>query len=427
MDAGDDFLLTAGNVESSGGLSSVSTNKRTVGIDYAVCTGTKVIPSTGTPLTKGQPYFVRVFALNRIGFSEAGVASTSEKPMVVPGLPTGVILQVTSVSELRVLFSPPDDSGGDVIDKYKIEWSISAAFDTFDSSTMSYLNGGAPFFKMIRGLTKGTSYYVRVKAKNSQGYGIGQSSSPLSLNPHTVPSAPTNVNLGVTAKSMLTVQWDIPSDNGGDVITSYVVEWDTVNSFNSMELAPHKNSVTIDDTAQTSYTLTGLTPSQVYYARVKAVNSKGAGAHQVTVPPSAITINMRPGKPHTLSVVPTTTSGELVVSWQAPRIPFHGYPCSGNMLQPRDCPNANGFDAALGGSNLIKYEIQWSENSDFSGSTSESTTSTSFTLGLTANTKYYVRVVAKNAQGYSAYCATKNDEQGYLCPGTGTQVSGTTK
>jgi hypothetical protein len=89
-----------------------------------------------------------------------------------------------------------------------------------------YLAGGSPFFKNIEGLITGTRYYVRVMAKNSQGYGISQMSTPASLNPHQRPSPPTNVKLGITSDTMLTVGWSPPLSNGGDSVSKYRIEWD---------------------------------------------------------------------------------------------------------------------------------------------------------------------------------------------------------
>jgi hypothetical protein len=64
---------------------------------------------------------------------------------------------------------------------------------------------------------------VRVHAHNSQGYGLPQSSSPTFGHPYIEPSPPTNVRVGVTSDTMLTVAFDLPSDNGGDNVTKFKV------------------------------------------------------------------------------------------------------------------------------------------------------------------------------------------------------------
>ncbi|KAE8882788.1 hypothetical protein PF005_g14638 [Phytophthora fragariae] len=40
------------------------------------------------------------------------------------------------------------------------------------------------------------------------------------MQPYTTPSAPTQVLLGITSATMLTVRWAPPSDDGGDAISS---------------------------------------------------------------------------------------------------------------------------------------------------------------------------------------------------------------
>lgn len=59
--------------------------------------------------------------------------------------------------------------------------------------------------QVISSLDTGVDYYVRVSARNSLGYGATQSSSPTYQHPYEEPTAPTDVALGVTSDTMLTV------------------------------------------------------------------------------------------------------------------------------------------------------------------------------------------------------------------------------
>lgn len=441
QDVGDDFVLAPDTPNSltclndicGGGDYRVTTTKLTAGVNNPACTGTQVIPTTGA-LNKGQLYYVRVFAFNRIGFSPPGSAPNPQKPMVVPGPPTGVTLQVASVSELKVLLSPPDDNGGDTITEYLVEWSTSNAFTTVHTGAVVQLSGGAPFTRVISNLVKGQFYFVRVKARNSQGYGQYQISSPPSLNPYTTPSAPTKVTMGLTASTMLTVQWHVPDDDGGDAITGYIVQWDISAGFDS--LGADATKLRLNDVTQRSYTITLLTPGTVYYVRVFAVNSGGAGTAQTTTPASLVPANTRPGKPHTLQVAATANAGELRVTWQPPRIPAHGIPCSGTQLVPLACPIFVGLDVVFGGSSFESYLVHWSENSDFTGFSWTSVTTTSALLtGLDSGKTYFVRVLTVNSEGLKSDFCGRANTNGYLCPDpslvlldgsiiTGTFVSG---
>ncbi len=59
--------------------------------------------------------------------------------------------------------------------------------------------------QVISSLVTGVAYYVRVSARNSLGFGATQSSSPTFQHPYEEPTAPTDVVLGVTSDTMLTV------------------------------------------------------------------------------------------------------------------------------------------------------------------------------------------------------------------------------
>jgi hypothetical protein len=389
---------------------------------YDTCTGSQVVPSSGG-LDMGQYYYARVVAINTVGYGLSQVAESAEKPMVTPGRPTSVTLSTMSAESLRVVFDVPTSDGGDDITAYLIEYDTSADFANAQTTSVTYLDGGSPFYKTITGLTTGTYYYVRVSAMNSQGYGSTQVSTPTNLNPYEEPSAPTNVALGVTSDSMLTVSFDEPTDNGGDAISAYYVEWDTSSSFNSGSSSPHKGSVTVDST-ENSYTITLLSENTVYYTRVSCINSAGYGTTQTSSPASAYPSLQVAGKPHTLTATSGSDSATIDVTWQYPRVPAHEIPCGGTVDDPDDCPTAFGGTLAesTGGDDLTEYEVEYNEYSDFSGQDggSSTTTSTSLTLEqLTTGRQYFIRVLARNTVGSGDFCSVSGED----CPASGTALS----
>jgi hypothetical protein len=404
-----DLTLSA-NTLTSGGATSVTITELLEGSHYTTsCVGTQEVPD-GQTIVNGQYYYARVFAKNSVGYSLPQIAPTSEAPQVTPGAPTAVTLEVVSDSKLRVTFNPPSDDGGDAVTSYKVEYSTDAAFSTVSEEIFTYLEGGSPFQKTISDLTAGTYYYFRVSAGNAQGYGDATASTPSSLNPHSTPDAPTNVLLKVTSHSMLTVSWEAPTDNGGDTITEYQIEWDTASGFNSGSSSPHKGTVDVDATSHTSYTISTLTAGANYYVRVFAKNSMGYGMSSVTTPVYTTPALQVPGKPHTLIAVTGASSGEIILNWQYPRVPWHNLPCSGTVASPTDCPTETGgtLASSTGGSAIVEYSVQYSELQDFTGyDTGEfTTTGTTYTLtNLTPGRTYYLRVLARNAQGSGSYCS----------------------
>ena len=96
-------------LQSSTGVANVVLTNPVKGVAYTSCTGAQVIPT----LTQGVPYYVRVFAYNKIGYGPPVVSTRSYRPMVAPGLPRSVSLLSYNGTALQVVFSAPDDNGGD--------------------------------------------------------------------------------------------------------------------------------------------------------------------------------------------------------------------------------------------------------------------------------------------------------------------------
>jgi len=309
-----------------------------------------------------------------------------------------------------VSFNPPASDGGDTITQYKVEYATWSNFSNSKFELVTLAATGAKFAKTLTGLVTGTFYFVRVYAYNSQGFGLPTASTPGSLNPHRAPDAPTNVILRPTSNTMLTVSFAYPVNDGGDLVTRYRIEWDTVSNFNSILTAPHKGFVEVAASLTNSHTLTLLTENQQYFVRVYAINNAGLGQFRYADPVSAGPTLKVPGKPHTISAVTGDSSGSIAVSWLRPRVPWHSIPCSGFATAPLDCPTALGGSLAMshGGTSITEYVVSYNEQPDFNGfDYGETTTTTLSTVirNLTPGRKYYIRVLARNAQGPGEYCA----------------------
>ncbi|KAL3761394.1 hypothetical protein ACHAW5_005766 [Stephanodiscus triporus] len=395
-------LTTVGTL----GSASVSVSLLNSGRTFTSCSGPLVMPSLGG-LVKGLEYHGRVSARNSEGYSLPVKAPEPVAPMVVPGAPTGVSLDVVSATKLRIIFGSPSDNGGDTITQYLIEWSTTSDFETVQSSTLDYLAGGSPFFKNIEGLITGTYYYVRVRAKNSQGYGISQMSTPASLNPHQKPSPPTNVKLGITSDTLLTIGWSHPLSNGGDSISKYRIEWDTKPSFASSSYPPNKGYVDVASHVM-SHTIQLLSSKQTYYVRVFAMNTSGSSSQQLSTPSWAIPSMQVPGRPHSLQASPGMSQGTIDVSWQRPRVPAHSIPCFNDGPTVKDCPTPyrGSLPASDGGDEISEYELEFNERPDFLGSDGGRRTYTGTHAVLShvySGRMYFIRVLARNSIGSGKY------------------------
>ncbi|CAM9212653.1 unnamed protein product, partial [Hapterophycus canaliculatus] len=334
------------------------------GVVQKECSGDMVVPTDGG-LVKGQAYYARVFAYSPVGFSQGQVAPDPAKPTTVPGRPTSVSVEVYDAQSLKVVFSPPADDGGDTVVAYLVEWALDSTFLDALNSTVSLLSGGAPFHKVISNLDTGVAYYVRVSARNSLGYGATQSSSPTYQHPYEEPTAPTDVVLGVTSDTMLTVGWSAfypPESNGGDDVTAFVIAWDVSESFNSLVGSPHTGTARVNS-SERAYTVQYLSTSRRYYVKVAAENSAGAGVALAASPTSAYPSQQVPGIPVGL-VARNDTADSATVSWDFPLVPSHGIPCFGTEATPTICPTPVGgvYPGSDGGDDVYEYRIQWSTN-----------------------------------------------------------------
>jgi hypothetical protein len=279
-------------------------------------------------------------------------------------------------------------------------------------------------------------YYVRVSAYNIVGVGASQSTSPTSETPRQIPSEPTNVYLGVTSNTKLTVSFDLPTSSGGAAITQYRVQWDVSPGFNSVSLSSQVVSASTDS----YYTISNLTPGQRYYVRVACGNSVGYGSFKQASPPSGVPTFDVPGKPSEIVISPGAQT--LSVSWKYPRVPSHNLWCSGKV-SPGRCPSGMGFDnggvdgEADGGNQITKYVIAWDTVATFDSGSSFPHSGTadiqghpgssepySFVINsLTTGQTYYVRVLAyNNAAGNGLPCNRQADGTTKLC--TGAVLSG---
>jgi hypothetical protein len=155
--------------------------------------------------------------------------------LLVPAYPTVDSAQTFTETSGLVMFSVPVVNG-DLVDKYRVEWSLDSVFTanvtSSDVTANEYYN--------ITSLTTGVTIYIRVVAHNSLGYGAKSLSYPFKprQQPGVVVSPALNLAFAaldlVTYARSLNVSWIYPMimasegalvGDGGVPVTSYLVEW----------------------------------------------------------------------------------------------------------------------------------------------------------------------------------------------------------
>lgn len=207
-------------------------------------------------------------------------------------------------------------SNGDYIHKFRVEWDERSTFDSpvKRSSVVSttQLN--------IVGLAMGQTYFIRVFAHTSIGY--GPASETYSFVPMQQPDAPRKPVVGTaddaadlaTFARSLNVSWTYPAilgpdlvGDGGDAVISYLVEWSRL-PFSS--IVPSIQQVSVSYTSINSTFSLALATN----ADVNVLGSSVSAYIPVTASAAALKTILE-NMPNIASVVVTKTSGPLSGSW----------------------------------------------------------------------------------------------------------------
>ena len=217
------------------------------------CT-TSTLTCTVSGLTNGVSYVFYVVAFNSRGNS---VPSNSNLviPATTPGAP-GITSVVAGNRNVVVTFTSPTTTGGAALGYY--DYSVDGG-TTWQSGQYRTKNTALT----ITGLINGTSYSVKIRARNTVG--AGAASVATSAVPFTTPGK-TLVQTILTTSTTATVTFTAPG-TGGRSITSYQyslnngVTWVTRSS----------------GTTASPLVITGLVTKRFYSVQVRAVSSAGSG------------------------------------------------------------------------------------------------------------------------------------------------------
>jgi hypothetical protein len=371
---------TSGGTSGSDGGGSI--------LERGICYGTTVNPTTGglkvvdggisgtfsstmTNLSPGTTYYVRAYSINSFGVGYGTQVSfttlgQSSIPTVTTTAPSAITLTTAT-------------SGGNVTNENNasvtsrgVVWSTSP--DPTISLTTKTNNGigAGSFTSSLTNLSPGTTYYIRAYATNSIGTGYGSVLTFTTTSSEPIVSSTSNVT-SITQTSAVS-GGSITSDNGSS-ITNRGVVWST-----SQNPTISLSTKTSDGTGigQFSSTITGLTPSTLYYVRAFATNAIGTSyGPQVSFTSQSAT---------TLATVNTTTATSIT----------------------RNTATAGGQVVSDGGTQVTVRGVVWGTSVNptvvLTTKTSDGTgvgTFTSTITGLSPSTLYYYRAYATNSNGTS--------------------------
>ena len=263
--------------------------------------------STGTycdflSLTPGTNYSVTVVAVNAAGTGAAS-SSISSMPFTNPGAPNSVAA-VADDGQVLVSWAAPTSNGGSDITGYVATATLST--NVFSCSAPSTATSC-----LIKGLTNGSKYSIKVSASNGAGAGP-ESAVAGTTTPRGVPNAPTLVSVDPQNQSLV-VKWRAIStnaDNNGSPIIRYIAK-----AMPSGQTCQVDGFTTVNGSsvANTTCTITGLTNGAIQSITVTAVNEAGTSVSSNAI---STTPRSAPGAP--VGVKLTPLNGGVSVNWNAP-------------------------------------------------------------------------------------------------------------
>jgi hypothetical protein len=274
----------------TGGFSTVGYNAITLtstGIGWISTTGTTkfaILSSrdiSSTPPAYGTPEYVWVYAY------EQGVGYRPKLDITYSAtLPTVSTASTSTIAcTSATLAGSLDNLGGDVVTDRGFVYGTTSnttkpsatqappagyTANTTENSTTGFTTGA--FYGSISGLTKGTPYYYRAYAYNSQGWGYGDQYNFTTWNNPAIATATATSVTSTTARLQSVMS------SGGGTTCQVIWGWGTVNQGTNIEAYQHylgswTGSYSTGDNPY--YDITGLNASTTYFFNVKATNTCG--------------------------------------------------------------------------------------------------------------------------------------------------------
>ena len=262
---------------------------------------------TDTGLDNGTTYYYIAFAITEAGRGSES-APANGRTFDVPGAPTSLAATSYRGGHVPLTWSPPNADGGTPVTDYTVQYRVEGAAEWLTFNDGPSANTGAT----VTGLDDGTVYEFQVIAVNPVG--PGAPSLPTTGKPAFIPTPPVVITEAVSfLDSRVTLTWTEPTNNGGDDIFDYIVEFRVQD--------PQGEWIVFDDGVGTpdakvidlTTTVTELTNGVTYDFRVTAENRAGTGPSSTPVDAKPATT---PGAPTTLSA--DRDDGQVTLTWALP-------------------------------------------------------------------------------------------------------------
>ena len=319
--------------------------------------GANVTSYTIFGLSPCKVVYVHVRSKNAAGNSNWSENKAETNP-TTPSKPTGLLASATNtLGEIKLKWD--DNSTNE--EAFELEYDVKV---DFSAPQLIKLDAGTTT-TVLTGLKQNTVYYVRIRTKNCRGVSDWDVTNNKTSGP---PTDPSKLVITFVGSNQIDMSWTDNADNE----TSYEIE-------RSLDKTTFTKIDEINANL-TSYSNKGLSASTQYYYRVRAKNAFGASGYSNIIEPktSALPVVV-PKSPSELTLT-VVSSSQIDLKW----------------LDNSDNETVFEIERGLDGVSFSKI-----------GEVGANVTSYS-DKGLSASTKYYYRIRAKNTAGVSDYSLMKD-------------------
>lgn len=305
-------------------------------------------------LQPGTTYSLRVACQNARGQSEYSELKNVTTAITFPEKCHNFKLHGKAKTHYCQLeWASPNFNGGSPITQYEVQM-----ISPDGSSRQVYI--GLDLMCTVAGLLPNTLYMFKVRAYNKAG--PGQWTSMLEVLSGAGPPDSPKISLECHSSTTAKISWSEPNNNGAPIIEYY------------LEFSQDKENFTkINVGLKNYYEVIELSPAKMYFFRIQAINSAGAGSFSEVI--SCLTSPSVPAAILSSSIEMTCNATTMTLKWQE--------------------PNCNGSD-------ILLYNI---EIGDLLYATEGNVTEI-LIEDLLPETTYRVRIQAVNSIGPGPYSST---------------------
>jgi titin len=219
--------------------------------------------ATITNLINGTSYNFKISAINSIGSSVYSSIVTS-RPFGAPEIPINIVA-TPGIRQFTLIWDEPVNNGGYDITTFNIKYGTSPTTLIMWAPPVGTEKNKT---QLINGLLDNTTYYFQISASNL--YYTSNYSTLSTVTTFNFPSQVTGLTGNLQLNNNLILTWNIPSNNGGSPITSYVIKYGIVGT----SLIQYPTLATTNN-----ITITGLNNNKTYSFQVAAISSVGTGVY----------------------------------------------------------------------------------------------------------------------------------------------------